>query len=235
MWDKTTFLRGRMLRLDSLSSRGLLWLLAKVEGGFWENIYSQHATLPASQEWVALYWNHEDPLLEWVVEGDYLEEFSFGLVHTIERFMGSFPNWCVGLQLFTLIEVQPNATTNVLSGWITRVRIDVLTCDVAQTKFKLFVGRLDQLYFDLGRWWWHEVTPFLAYYTKFGRSWITTQIVLKNQIYDKWKNLISPFPSPRWNLIWHKHKAHKEVDFLWFVLQCGWIQQVVGEDLKYDR
>lgn len=75
-----------------------------------------------------------------------------------------------------------------------------------------------QLYIDHARWWCPEVTPLLACSTKLGCSWITTQVALKTLIYEKWKNEIPPLTFPRWYLIWHKHKTHKEATFFWSIL-----------------
>ena len=63
-----------------------------------------------------------------------------------------------------------------------------------------------------------EVTPFLAYNAKRGQLWIIAQVALKKSFIDKWKNEIPPSTSPRWKLIWHKHKAQKGVIFLWSIL-----------------
>lgn len=43
----------------------------------------------------------------------------------------------------------------------------------------MFSGKMDQLFFELVHWWWHVVNPFLAFTTKLGRKWITTQEVFK--------------------------------------------------------
>ena len=51
-----------------------------------------------------------------------------------------------------------------------------------------------------------------------GKKWITTQDSFKKSILDKWWNENFPFISPRWNIIWHKHKAHKEMAFFWSII-----------------
>jgi hypothetical protein len=38
---------------------------------------------------------------------------------------------------------------------------------------------LGQLFFDLARWWWLEITPFLAYLARLRRKRITIQETLK--------------------------------------------------------
>ena len=45
----------------------------------------------------------------------------------------------------------------------------------------------------------------------------TIQKALKKLIPEKWHNEIPPSTSPSWNIIWHEHKAQKEVTFLWRV------------------
>ena len=98
-----------------------------------------------------------------------------------------------------------------------RCRVNKLSCGSAHTQFNLFFGELDQPCFDPTRWWWwHESTPFLAYLVKFGRKLIDTQETLKKPISNKWENKIPPSTSPKWRIIWHKHKAHEEATFfLW--------------------
>ena len=72
-----------------------------------------------------------------------------------------------------------------------------------------FLGKLDQFFFDIGRWWWLEVTPFFAYSAKEGRKWITKQIARKKPTLHKWRNEMPPSTSPMWNIIWHKATAQK--------------------------
>jgi hypothetical protein len=47
---------------------------------FRDRMISQHATHTTSKEWVGLYRNQEDKLMEWVVSASYFKEFSFSLV-----------------------------------------------------------------------------------------------------------------------------------------------------------
>lgn len=77
---------------------------------------------------------------------------------------------------------------------------------------------MDQLFFDSERWWWPNITLFLAYSTKLGRKWITTQETIKKLLIEKWRNEIPPSTSFCWNIIWHKHEAQKEVVFCWLVV-----------------
>ena len=49
-------------------------------------------------------------------------------------------------------------------------------------------------------------------------KWITKQEALKKSIPNKWRDEISPYTFPKWNIIWHKAKAPKEVVFLWLVI-----------------
>ena len=137
--------------------------------------------------------------------------------------MRTFPKSTVGSQYFILIEIRPNTKNappppTVFSGCMIRVRVDRLTGGSSKTQFKLFFGKLDQLFFDPAYWWWPKVTPFFAYTAKEGRKWITKQIGLKKLVSHKWRNKIPPSKSPRWNSIWHKAKAHKEATFLWSVI-----------------
>ena len=53
-------------------------------------------------------------MLGWVVCVRYLKDFSFGSVQSRAKFVGTFPKSIVGLQYFTLTEVQPNARNVVL-------------------------------------------------------------------------------------------------------------------------
>lgn len=49
-------------------------------GLFRERLSSQHGAKPTSREWVGLYKNVEDMMLEWVVCVGYLKAFSSGTV-----------------------------------------------------------------------------------------------------------------------------------------------------------
>ena len=126
--------------------------------------------------------------------------------------MNTFPKFTVGLQYFTLTEIKPNTKKAIppkaFEGWMMHVRVDNLTRGSNQTKFKLLYGKLDQLYFDHARWWWLEVTPFLAYSTKEGRKWINKQTTLEEPVPHKCPK-IPPSTFPKWNIIWHKDKAQK--------------------------
>ena len=73
-------------------------------------------------------------------------------------------------------------------------------------------------FLDPACWWWPEATPFLAYSAKLGRKWITKQVALKKSIPHKWQCEISPSMLLKWNIIWHKAKAQKEVAFHWSVI-----------------
>lgn len=75
----------------------------------------------------------------------------------------------------------------------------------------LFLGKLNQFFFDPTWWWWHEVIPFLAYLAKLGRKWKITQEALKKSIPNIQQNEIPCSTSPRWHIIWHKHKTQKKV------------------------
>jgi hypothetical protein len=55
---------------------------------------------------------------------------------------------------------------------------------------------------------------FIAYSTKKVRKWIIKQEALKKSIPHKWWNEIPPSTFPKWNIIWHKTKAQKEVAFI---------------------
>jgi hypothetical protein len=121
--------------------------------------------------------------------------------------MGTFPKSTLGSQYFTLPEIKPNTKNapppTTFSGWMIHVRIDRLTRGSSKTQFNLFLGKLDQFFFDPARWWWPKVILFFAYSAKEGRKWITKKIGLKKSISYKWRNEIPPSTSPRWNTIWH--------------------------------
>ena len=94
------------------------------------------------------------------------------------------------------------------------VRVDRLTCGSAHTQFNLLFGKLYQLFFNPTWWWCPEVAPLFAYYAKMGRKWITMQEVLKKSIPHKWQNETPPSTSPRWNIIWPRHKKRLHF-FVW--------------------
>lgn len=54
----------------------------------------------------------------------------------------------------------------------------------------------------------------MAHSTKFGMTWITSQVALKKSIPIKWWNGIPPSIPLDGNAVWHKHKAQKEATFL---------------------
>ena len=121
--------------------------------------------------------------------------------------MSPFPKSIVGSQYFILIEIKPNIENAIPSttfdGWMARVRVDRLTRGSNKTQFNLFFGKVDQLF---------------AYSVKEGRKWITKQVALNKLIPHKWwnENPLSTFS--KWNIIWHKAKAQKEVAFLWTII-----------------
>lgn len=88
--------------------------------------------------------------------------------------MSTFPQSTIGLEYFTITDKKPNTKTMTpqmaFSGWMVCVMVGSLTKGNNQTQFNLFLGKLDQLYFDPARWWWPKVTPFFAYSTKMGRK-----------------------------------------------------------------
>lgn len=92
----------------------------------------QQGARPASHEWVGLYNNQEDKLSRWVVNASCFKEFSFGLVQFVVVFMGMFPQSSVRSQYFTLSKVKPYARdaelSTTFSGWMSRVRVDKLSC-----------------------------------------------------------------------------------------------------------
>lgn len=129
----------------------------------------------------------KDMMLKWLCEIPW--GFRFVPMEFSAKFMGTFPKSIVGLQYFTLIEVKSNARNAVppmaLSCWMSRLRVDRLSCKCVQTQFNILFGWLDQLFFNMARRW-SKVTPFLAYLAKLGRTWITTQVSLKKSIPNKW-------------------------------------------------
>jgi hypothetical protein len=125
--------------------------------------------------------------------------------------MGIFAKSMMGLQYFTFTEIKPNTKNapppTTFSCWMIHVRVDRFTRGSSKDQFNLFFGKLDQLLFNLARWWWLEVTPFFAYSAKEGRKWITKQVALKKPIMHKWWNKIPPSTSAKWITIWHKANA----------------------------
>ena len=82
-----------------------------------------------------------------------------------------------------------------MDGWC--VRVDNLTRGSNESQFNLVFGKLDQLFFDLARWWWLEVFIlfyFYAFSAKEGRKWITKQVALKKPFPH---NEIPPSTSPK--------------------------------------
>ena len=102
----------------------------------------------------------------------------------------------------------------VFSWWMSCVTVNRLTCVSAHTQFNLFSGRLYQLLFDPPWWWCLEVTPLFAYFAKMGKKLVTTQEVLKKSFPHEWRNYIPPSISPRWNIIWLRHKKRLPF-FVW--------------------
>ena len=121
------------------------------------------------------------------------------------------------------------------SSWMSIVRVYGLSPGSAHTRFNLFVGKLDQVFFYPAQWWWPKVTHLMAYSTKLGKTWITLQVALRKSILDKWSNGIPPSNSLRWNIIWHEHKAEKKTTFLWSKSQGIGSEQIVWEDLNRGR
>lgn len=72
------------------------------------------------------------------------------------------------------------------------------------------VLELDELYFDSVRWWWPYTSPFLELSTKLGRMWITKRINLLELIAGKHMNFLQGKVSPKWDVIWDKHRAQNE-------------------------
>ena len=74
----------------------------------------------------------------------YLEDFSFGPMEFSARFMGTFLKSIIGLQYFTLSEVKSNARNAVppmaFSCWMSRLRVDKLSCKCVQTQFNILFG-----------------------------------------------------------------------------------------------
>ena len=92
-----------------------------------------------------------------------------------------------------------------------RVRIDRLTKGSSKIQFNLFLGKLDQLFFDHACWWWPKDTPFFIYSAKEGKKWITKQIGLKKSISHKWQNKnrpSSPSGIPSGTTLRHKKSQH---------------------------
>ena len=126
---------------------------------------------------------------DWVVCVRYLKDVSFGPMEFNAKFMGIVPESIVGFQYVILTKVKPNVRNAVppmaLSGWVSMVGVNRLSCKCAQTQFNMFFGLLKQIFFNLTRRW-SKVTYFLAYLAKFGRTWITIQVALKRSIPKKW-------------------------------------------------
>lgn len=143
-------------------------------GSFHVRMLNQQEMHPTSHEWVGLHKHQEDKLPELVVIACNFKECRLGLVHFSIELMGISPKSIFGSQYFTLSEVKAYArdakTLITFTGWMTHVRVDTLSHGSGQTQIDLFFGILDQLFFDLARWWWLEITPFVAYVAKFERK-----------------------------------------------------------------
>lgn len=78
-----------------------------------------------------MYINLEDALFEWVVSAEYLKDFSLGPVEYTTKFMGMFSKFIVGVQYFTLIEVELDARNAeppmAFLGWMLWVKVDRLS------------------------------------------------------------------------------------------------------------
>lgn len=79
--------------------------LLKYYEPFHERMRSQHGAQPILKEWIGLYKNPEDVLPKWVVNVGYFKEFRFRPVQFSADFMDTLPKFTIGLQYFTLIEV----------------------------------------------------------------------------------------------------------------------------------
>ena len=78
---------------------------------------------------------------------------------------------------------------------------------------------------------------FFAYLAKERRKWITKQGVLKKLIPHKWRNEIPLSNSPKWNIIWHKAKAQKEVALLWLssIMQWWLMNDAVKSQWRFTK
>lgn len=91
-----------------------------------------------------------------MVSARYLKEFSFGQVHFSVEFIGASLKSIVGSLYFTVSEFKPYArdtdSPTAFLGWMTRVRVDKLSCSSVKTQFDLFFGKLDKFFFEPTRW-----------------------------------------------------------------------------------
>ena len=102
-----------------------------------------------------------------------------------------------------------------------RVRADSLIRGSNQPQFNLFFGKLDQLIFGRS----HQLAVargysfFLLARPRRGGNGLVSKWPFKSRSHISGK-MKSPPPStsPRWNIIWHKAKAQKEVAFLYLVI-----------------
>ena len=164
-----------------------------------------------------------------------LKDFNFNPVSFCVELMGTFPKSTIGFQYFIHIEVQPNARM-LFFLWFSQVgcpRFGWINSPMDVQKLNSICSLENQFFFDPTRWWWPKVTPFLAYSSKLGKTWITSQVTLRKLIPDKWRNEISPSTSLKWNVIWHKHKAQKEAAFFWLVFHKALaVNEWAWENLK---
>ena len=129
-------------------------------------------------------------------------------------------NPLLGCNTLIVSEVKPYARDTypptAFSSWMTRVRVNKLSCNSDQIHFDILFGAVDQ--FPLTQQGgggmrllpsWH-IQPILG-----GNESLET---LKKPISDKRENEIPPFTFLDWRIIWHKHKAKKGAAFLWSVI-----------------
>jgi hypothetical protein len=132
----------------------------------------------------------EDVSLEWVVNNGYFKEFNPIPVHFSVEFMSTLPRSVVGLQFLIITKIKPNnrnaTPTTTFVGWMAEVRVDNLTRGSSNTQFNLVFGKLDQLFFDLARWYVvARGYNFFASSAKEGRKWITKQVTFGKPIMHK--------------------------------------------------
>ena len=119
-------------------------------GVFHDRMISQHATHTTSKEWIGLYKNQEDKLLEWVVSASYLRNLVSVQSNLVLRLWALSVNPLLGRNILPLVKLN-----HMLRMWNLphHLRVDVTSQDgqsftwQCQTQFNLFFGKLDQLFF----------------------------------------------------------------------------------------
>jgi hypothetical protein len=106
-----------------------------------------------------------------------------------------------------------------IMGWMKRIRIVFLIKGVNQhlKVYRMYVGIIADLDFDIGRWQWGSTNRLLNYSTKLGWKQLKRHEQLTRTIPQKWSGTLPLDYVPRWHEVWKRKQPKKEAAFLWSV------------------